>query len=750
MHRIALAMVAGLLVVAACSAGDDSRPVGSPDGSSETDASVADDPVTQFCIRWDEFAALMESDVEPTDELVDELLERQREIEEVLPDELSSAWTDIVGWNSAFVEYFSVAGYQEVTDEVLITVFGDEQAAEEAVDAIGAAFSTMHAWSARSCPIGEGDAVAFCASWTEISALLERLDQEQPTKELVDELFAAYSEAGPNVPAEIRDQWDALLAFAVPYRDVLETVEFDVNRVSDDLLAEAFGGLDAAEALEQAADVAEEAINVWSLEGCGGFCGRWGETREAIEALSQDLDWVLDMGEEGPRRLRTMQARLDRADQLLPEELRAEWDVMTVVLVDWFGWWESFDFERSRVDGPEGRAAAVELALGAAYFPDLAVENIDGPVGDRDDFMADILTRPDDVYNTWRAAVPNVLLARADRWDEWVDANCGLEGSRPGRLKVTWPTIEGAPGSTIVLAVMAPGATVEDLGNVDARHAGFCGSVDRDPWGYEVDGEGNRHPQVSEWFFAEPPEWDPEGNLCDFAWEYGPATLDGGPHTLLAALVPGGVQGRVLPAAATACLAFDIRIDGDTTLDLPSLRPCAADLSELVIDPEPWRTPEPVDPATPGAGTLRVEVPSLVLPEGIEAEWDGELTIIVLPAGTTLNEVGREQLWPSGGFRTSLPVSGNPYAQELARLGPVALPIIAVPPTGFFGWFDPRWIAEAPADQLPLTLLARGDYDVHAQISVHSPEHEDRRCGRTTVSIDGDLVVDMPELGECP
>ena len=59
-----------------------------------------------------------------------------------------------------------------------------------------------------------------------------------------------------------------------------------------------------------------------------------------------------------------------------------------------------------------------------------------------------------------------------------------------------------------------------------------------------------------------------------------------------------------------------------------------------------------------------------------------------------------------------------------------------MPPTGFYGWFDNGWIAEAPADQLPLTLLA--------------PGHEDRRCGRTNVTIHGDIIVDMPELGECP
>ena len=67
-----------------------------------------------------------------------------------------------------------------------------------------------------------------------------------------------------------------------------------------------------------------------------------------------------------------------------------------------------------------------------------------------------------------------------------------------------------------------------------------------------------------------------------------------------------------------------------------------------------------------------------------------------------------------------------------------------------FGVLEPDWVAEAPVEQLPLTLLAPGDYDLRVQTIGHSHEGEEHRCGQTTVTVAGDTVVDMPELGECP
>jgi hypothetical protein len=214
-------------------------------------------------------------------------------------------------------------------------------------------------------------------------------------------------------------------------------------------------------------------------------------------------------------------------------------------------------------------------------------------------------------------------------------------------------------------------------------------------------------------------------------------------------VVPGGASGQWIAAEPSACLALDFRVDGETLVALPELPACESSLSALVVDPDPWRTPTPVDATTPGAGTLRVTVPALVLPDDIEADG-GELVAVIVPAGTTLNQVGREQVWPSGGVRVWVPTADDPHGRELRALGPVALPIMAVPSNGALGGLEPNWLAETPAERLPLALLAPGDYDVHVQATGHSHEGEDHRCGRTTVTIDGDTIVDMPELEECP
>jgi hypothetical protein len=754
MRRITSVLVVGLMAVAACSSGSDTEPTGDA-GSLADEAADADD-VTQLCSRWADYEALMESDAEPSDELVAELLEREDGIEEVLPADLESAWDDITGWTAAFIEYFSIAGYQAVGEDTVTLVFGTEDAAQDAADSMEDGFAAMNAWSALNCTIGAGDAASFCRAWTDIAALLTVLDDEPPTAQRVDELFARYDEAAAVVPAEIRADWNALLEHAIPMRDVLITVEYDLDRVSDDLLVEAFGSIQEFDALERAAAAGRDAIDAWSLDGCGDFCTRWGQTREAIEMLRNDLSWVVDRGDEGRSQLQTMLARLEIADQQLPEELRAEWDLLMVVLDDWLGWWEELEYDGARTFGPdgfqpEGLESALAIARDATYLADLLPEVWRVPERDREQFTVELL-RDEELAGGWVDAVGYVGSSTVERIDAWVDEHCDTEGGLPGRVKVTFPEIEGAAGSTIVLAVMPAGSAVDDLGDVDARAAGWCGGVGSDPWGYELDGEGRRQLWESEWFQAGTPEdWGPDSpaTLCDFDWAAGPAVLQPGPYSLLVVVVPGGVMGRTLPAPPTTCAALDIAVDGDTNVPLPELETCDADLGDLVADGT-WASSDRIDPATPGAGTLRVIVPGLTLPEEFEDARDGELQIVVLPAGTTLNEVGREQVWPGGGYQAYLEPPEN---RGLVGLGAVAVPIMAMPPNGAFGWFDPWWLAEADDDELPLVVLAPGEYDLLVEIFAH-PEGDwdarERRCGRTTVTIDGDTVIEMPELGDCP
>jgi hypothetical protein len=456
------------------------------------------------------------------------------------------------------------------------------------------------------------------------------------------------------------------------------------------------------------------------------------------------------MGDEGLAQYDQLQARIDLATQLVPDEVAADWAQLEALLAGWTGWWAAFDFDQGRIDSPEGDARAREVVEGAPYFENVAVErHVENP-DDRDGFLTDLRSSSDRrLREFWTDVVPWGISSARDRIDTWVDANCVTDGGRPGRVRVRMPAIEGAAGSTLVLGIGPPGSTVEDLTDPTVILAGECHQVGSDPWGYwiEHDGEGQEVRSYQEGEGLRSERW--ADSLCDYRWEEGPAQLEAGPYTLLAVLVEGAVSGRSIATEPSACLALDIQVDGETLVPLPDLPPCETSLSALVVDADPWRMPDPVDSTTLGAGTLRVTVPALVLPDDIEADG-GELVAVVVPAGTTLNEVGREQVWPSGGVRTWLPTADGPQGEEIRALGPVALPIRAVPPNGAFGHLDPYWLAETPVERLPLTLLAPGDYDVHVVATGHSHQGEDHRCGRTTVTIDGDTVVDMPELGGCP
>jgi hypothetical protein len=148
------------------------------------------------------------------------------------------------------------------------------------------------------------------------------------------------------------------------------------------------------------------------------------------------------------------------------------------------------------------------------------------------------------------------------------------------------------------------------------------------------------------------------------------------------------------------------------------------------------------------------------LPAELEFEggaW-GEFHVVVLPSGTTLNEVGREQVFPSG--RGCLWLQNENERQGELELRPVEIPIGELPLAGQSSCLDPTWLNGAqpvpglppgpPADdsKLPLTVLAGGAYDVRAWVFNGGREHE-KLCATFEVTIDGDTVVEVPEVGEC-
>jgi len=95
---------------------------------------------------------------------------------------------------------------------------------------------------------------------------------------------------------------------------------------------------------------------------------------------------------------------------------------------------------------------------------------------------------------------------------------------------------------------------------------------------------------------------------------------------------------------------------------------------------------------------------------------------------------------------------------------PVEIPVGEIPLHGLRNCLDPTWVNGAqpvpgdsgsqiprePAEdsKLPLTVLAPGDYSVYARASSEGAEYMGL-CTSFDVTIDGDTVVDLPELAEC-
>ena len=91
-------------------------------------------------------------------------------------------------------------------------------------------------------------------------------------------------------------------------------------------------------------------------------------------------------------------------------------------------------------------------------------------------------------------------------------------------------------------------------------------------------------------------------------------------------------------------------------------------------------------------------VPGTAIPEDVSP---GEIQAVVLPAGTTLNDLGREEVWPAGAVVTWLP--------DRAEFGHVGLtiPVVALPAGGSPRAFEPHWLLGQPAkDLVRPTLLA--------------------------------------------
>ena len=568
---------------------------------------------------------------------------------------------------------------------------------------------------------GSGDAAGFCARWEDArSALLDEgfddFDEgNQDRDEVADAQVATLDEVDPLVPEELRDDWDTAAGFRRDVTDVLFTVNFAPELVRPIHLDLALGDTDP-EAVEAEAMAAVEALDAWTVAGCGDFCSRWPQIERAVRPPTDGN------GNWDPERAFRDEAAsvrlLSGVEALVPTELAIPWQHVTQ--------WRSIVTES---------VAAREES--EQYF-------------ELDDDLEQLGMNFEDYLQEFdRRLVPIV---------EWLEANCEsfTAGARTaGTMAVTIPFSPEAAGTELFATVVEPGTPVTGLTSTESLLGVACFPA--------TESERDRAFELRALGGAR--------QLCGPQPEL--VVLDPGVYDVVVLSVIGldsGDIGRFIPAPEF-CTRTPIVIDGDTTIELPPLEACS--LGPVAGDPADVEGNEAsaVDPSTPGAGSMRIVIPDAFSPvrapeaEANEQDAGGWITGVVLPAGTELEEVGRREVWPSGVMCLQLftpefiAERGGDSQAEVD--GPFALPVVELPPSGVApACHFPFGLSNRLARDLvlPPTLLGPGSYDVYLEASIsrdgsQGVPDDQRRCFSAEVTVEGDVLVEPPllsEWGPCP
>ena len=567
---------------------------------------------------------------------------------------------------------------------------------------------------------GSSNPDAFCSSWDEArSALLDENIQNR------DEGLQSFDDAAERqleiidstdalVPPEIRAEWDAAAGFRRAVFELLFTV--DPARVLPIHLELAFGDADP-DSLEADAMAAVAAIDEWTVTGCGDFCDRWPAIERAIRL--DDENFFFQEPQRLAERDRTDMRLLASIDPIVPDELRTAWDEMLA------------------------RRSIVSDALAAN--PGDPWQYFEGRDTNVDEYL-DELARLVEPITAWAVANCDAAATTSDA---------------PGTLTVRLQLTDDALGKTAFVAVVEPGAPITGLDSNAGLSGGNCPAV-LEP--------SSRGP-------IEVPVLEPQGSsrLCEFlAGEGGgeQVRLDAGTYDVVVSTVTGlndADLDRFVPPP-DRCVRFPVVIGGDTAIDAPALEPC--ELGPIAGDPADganlWAPV--VDPGEPGAGTLTVILPDAINPttkpdvDAATQEASGTVLAIALPSGTTLDEVGRREVWPPGAVcaetvtREFAAARGDQGEATRARELPL-LPLSAtgVPPHCLSAWANESDDRLGHGAYVPVTL-AQGVYDLYLEanpeeIGAIGAQIAERRCYRQEVTIDGDVEVTVPPATDwevCP
>ncbi|MEA3509809.1 MAG: hypothetical protein U9R51_00085 [Actinomycetota bacterium] len=586
-----------------------------------------------------------------------------------------------------------------------------------------------------------GNTALFCRSWPEARrTVVNVIEGDESRFDWYDSALSldqVMEENDRAVPVEIRADWDLVYDTYVRVSDLAFTTGFGESVLRTDHVEMMFGPAGADAVFARAMD-GIEAIDDWSISACGDFCSRWLELEDAV-MLGDQHNIIHGGPEEVERAIAQMESAIRAGNVLVPPALADAWDIAAALKSDFLDMW--------REHGVEGQFPQDEA--GEQLFRDwLGMDSGEA-----------------------HEAVEEFPVAVA----AWVDANCASTASAegaPGRLFVRMYPYEHISGRTVFAALLPIGTDFGAVTSSDDFVGAMCGEMfdsteqldEHVAWTTQeavnagVDPEAHLR-QNWQWVDSILPLHGQgeyfEPSVCGLIRrELGEWIAPGGSYELFVGTYIGDPGAYELYfGAPERCAQITVSIDGNTTVDLPELEEC--DLEPFgSLEEIARRTAEPFEPG----GTLRIELPSALSPE----EFFGcQLSAVLLPVGTTLNDIGRGDAWPIGGLQTGLWPSrhiDDPVAVRMASENGL-VPIVAVGPTGSPSQFhlriegDRAWDASLP-DPVP---LAAGSYDLILQQqclldeSVEDPEEEDLdiTCASVTVEVDGATVVRVPEFGAC-
>jgi len=561
-------------------------------------------------------------------------------------------------------------------------------------------------------PAAAGNAVHFCALWPDVrTTLLGAVSGEESFDLLGDEsvgldkLMVSHdltmAEADAAVPAAVRRDWDVAYGAYTMVSDLLFTTGYSAAVMRPVHTDVAFG--DAGyEATVADAEVAVAAIDDWSVEACGDFCARWPEF-EYVVRYQPDFDWSL------------WHDNLDRyllslaiGDRLAPDAVKDEWDTAA-------------DIQRRRM----------------TMFRDL-------------DFSLDV--DEETALDRWGVIPWDEAQRESDAALEtiqiWADANCDsavLTVGAPGSVSVRLPIQPELSSLTVLSALLPAGTEFGDLRDLDSYLAVMCSNTG----GYPPDTRPEDLPAENLRPIARQGEYF-TSDLCELVRHEEQAVVPGGAYELFVGAYFGGPGAYGLYLAAPEhCIQVPVGVNGATTVDVPPLEPCHLEPVGSVEEVARRRTP-----SDDASARLWIGLDRAMGPDGYDF---CRMDVYVMPAGTTLNQIGRGEAWPVGTVNMHLiserHVEGRErrWAENAGRV-----PVLPMPPSGTGEVMvqpiflpDGTWDAALPEP----VLLSPGAYDVFVHywcVEDEESGEEEGRCGRATVDVDGDTVVPLPELGECP